>query len=500
MQHSVLTASSHNHTQEAVPTDRSSEAFKLAMEERLTHRQKVFYGPRGSCQTTIDDLPDDALLGIFDFYLDDKNPSHIHSADKWHTLVHVCRWWRSVVFASPRRLDLRLFCTRDRSVRTMLDIWPALPILLEYQYPTRKEQEEWPNNIIAALEHPDRVRHISIKRFPRAWETLAGAMQVPFSELTYLQLWLHDIPPLTVLPGGSAPRLRTLDLSGIPFPAVRDLILSASYLVRLSLSRSGYVPPESMVACLSSLKRLESLELDTEWFEIRPDQPGPPPQARAVLPALAKFSFDGPSQYLGDFVACIDTPVLSRLDVTLEDDGDFVFDKFDIPHLSQFIDRATALKPSNAARVSFYSYSIILECPPRGSELGIVWPSMDFEISSMTLVCNQLSPFFSLVERLVLIAEYDPHMRDGIESTLFLELFRPFTATQDLYVSESLVPFIAPALQEPVGEMATEVLPNLRNLFLGGSVQEAIQPFLDARRLSGRPIAIHRWEEEEAYQ
>ncbi|KAI0284787.1 hypothetical protein BC826DRAFT_1109557 [Russula brevipes] len=480
MQHSVLTASSHNHTQEAVQTDQGG---------RWTTR----LGPKNDRRS-----PDDALLGIFDFYLDDKNPSDIHSADKWHTLVHVCRWWRSVVFASPRRLDLRLLCTKDRSVRTMLDIWPALPTLLEYQYPTRTEQEEWLNKMIAALEHPDRVRHISIRSFPRGWETLAGAMQVPFPELTYLQLWFHDIPPLTVLPGGSAPRLRTLELIGIPFPAVRDLILSASYLVRLSLSRSGYVPPESMAACLSSLQRLESLELDPKWFEFRPDQPGPPPQARPVLPALTKFSFEGPSQYLGDFVARIDTPVLSRLDVTLEDDSDFVFD---IPHLSQFIGRATALKPSNAARVSFYSYSILLECPPRGSELGIVWPSMDFEISSMTLVCNQLSPFFSLVERLVLIAEYDLHMRDGgIESTLFLELFRPFTATQDLYVSESLVPFIAPALQEPVGEMATEVLPNLRNLFLRRSVQEAIQPFLDSRRLSGRPIAIHRWEEEEAYQ
>jgi hypothetical protein len=248
-----------------------------------------------------------------------------------------------------------------------------------------------------------------------------------------------------------------------------------------------------MVACLSSLKRLESLKLETESPQSRPDQPLP--QARAVLPALAKFSFEGTSEYLGDFVSRIDTPVLSRLAVTLESDRDFIFD---VPHLSQFIGRAKALKPSNAARVWFHSWSILLECPPRGSELGIAWPIMDLEVPSMTLVCDQLSPFFSLVERLDLIAGYDLQVRDSMESALFLELFRPFTTIQGLYISESLAPFIAPALQELIGERATEVLPSLRDLFFGGSVipgsvQEAIQPFIDARRLSGRPIAIHRW-------
>jgi hypothetical protein len=60
-------------------------------------------------------------------------------------------------------------------------------------------------------------------------------MQVPFPELTYLRLW-SDGTSLSVLPGGSAPRLRTLKLKGIPFPAVRDLLLSAGDLVDLTLS------------------------------------------------------------------------------------------------------------------------------------------------------------------------------------------------------------------------------------------------------------------------
>jgi hypothetical protein len=85
-------------------------------------------------------------------------------------------------------------------------------------------------------------------------------------------------------------------------------------------------------------------------------------------------------------------------------------------------------------------------------------------------------------------------------STQFLEVFRLVTATRSLYVPESLGPVIASVLQELIGERATEVLPNLCDIFLersaeSGSIQEAIQPFVDARRLSGRPVAVHYLEE-----
>ena len=63
-------------------------------------------------------LPGDVLLEIFNFYVVSS-----YSIDIWHTLVHVCqRWRRYVVFASPRRLDMKLLCTEGRSVTKMLDI------------------------------------------------------------------------------------------------------------------------------------------------------------------------------------------------------------------------------------------------------------------------------------------------------------------------------------------------------------------------------------------
>ena len=80
---------------------------------------------------TINKLPDELLLESFDFY---KAYSSLLSpfdddAVAWHTLVHVCRRWRHVVFGSPSRLVLRLFCVNKRLVK-VLDIWPELPIII----------------------------------------------------------------------------------------------------------------------------------------------------------------------------------------------------------------------------------------------------------------------------------------------------------------------------------------------------------------------------------
>jgi hypothetical protein len=79
-------------------------------------------------QLTVSLLPDDVLLEMFVFYLDLDQESH--DEDAWYTLAHVCQRWRYLVFASPRRSRLRLYCTDTRPVKRMLNIWPELPIVL----------------------------------------------------------------------------------------------------------------------------------------------------------------------------------------------------------------------------------------------------------------------------------------------------------------------------------------------------------------------------------
>jgi hypothetical protein len=379
----------------------------------------------------------------------------------------------------------------------MLDIWPALPINVE-----DVSAERWEtglDNFIAALEHPARVRSISLIHVPSPQkEPLVAAMQVRFPELTELQLWNH----VPVLPdsflGGSAPRLRTLRLVNVTFPAARTLILSARDLVDLRLDNiphSGYIPPASMVACLSPLNKLESLLLGFRSRLSDPDQPSPPPQSRVVLPALVKLAFEGTSKYSEELVAHIDTPVLNQLDMTF-----FPNPTFDVLRLKEFICRAKGLKPSKAASMRIFSSSIHLNLQqPDSSSLGVRYDGIEWQVSSLALLCGQVSHLFSLVERLDLPSECPPG--NGVMvSTQFLEIFRLFTATRSLYVPESLGPLIASALRELIGERATEVLPNLRDLFLersarSGSIHEVIQPFVDARRLSDRPVAVHYLEE-----
>jgi hypothetical protein len=441
----------------------------------------------------IDELPDDVLLDIFDFYLDSdhKGPyGPYQDFDAWHTLVHVCRKWRNVVFASPRRLNLRLVCRKRRSVRDMLDIWPALPINIEHVVGPGREMGL--DNIVAALGHRDRVRSINLGG--QQWQTLVAAVQAPFPELAYLELSSVGVPPALSdsFLGGSAPLLRTLRLTKISFPALPNLLLSASDLVDLKLHNIPYIPPASMVACLSSLNKLTSFSLGFDSPQSRPDQPSPPSQSRVVLPVLTKLAFDGTSEYSEDLVARIDTPVLNQLHITF-----FPKPIFDVPHLKQFINGAKGFKPSKAAELRFSPWTTHVDLQqPCSSSLGV--RHYGFQVSSLTLLCGQFSYLFSLVERLDLQSSRTPDDRLRVVTlvmpNLFLKIFQLFTATRSLHVSKEFVPPIVSALQELIG--AREVLPNLRGLFLEGSakmvsIMKVMEPFVDARRLSGQPVAVH---------
>ena len=208
-------------------------------------------------RVTIDVVPDVALLAIFDFYVDEARIA-------WHTLVHVCRKWRDIVFGSPRRLNLRLYCTPSTPVTKMLRVWPLLPVVVGDD-----GDDMWDiwgeHNIIAALKHKDRICELNLLYIPNSkWKKLFAELQQPFPELTRLELMFEDDRAPPVIPasflGGSAPRLQTLTLHCIRFPGLPNLLLSATHLVHLDLwgiRHSEYISPEAMVACLSMLTSLE---------------------------------------------------------------------------------------------------------------------------------------------------------------------------------------------------------------------------------------------------
>jgi hypothetical protein len=202
------------------------------------------------------------------------------------------------------------------------------------------------------------------------------------------------------------------------------------------------------------------------------------------------------ASYSEDFLPHIDTPVLTNFSMSFFPDL-----VFGVPHLKQFISRTKRPKLPEVARVCFDPWCIPLALKlnqQHGSILEVTCHRIDL----ITLVCGQLSPFSSIIEQLDLFASHSPSEPQGeldIESTQFLELFRPFTAVRSLHVSKSLVPLIAAALQGLIGPRTTEVLPNLRDIFLGGSVMpgtvpKAMQLFVTNRQLFGQPVAVHHWE------
>jgi F-box-like len=260
-------------------------------------------------RVTISAPPDDVLLEIFVVYVVSPQVDYYftvaetgHHEDGWCTLVHVCRRWRSVVLASPRRLDLQLLCTNTRRVKKLLDIWPPFPICI-YAFPDAgKSSLRGVANLMAALKQQNRVRCIYINGVPNS--LLRRFVPMPFPALTILILTSNN-KKAPVLPdsflGGSAPRLRTISLSGIPFPGLRKLLFSTTDLVRLFLDdipHSGCISPEAMVASLSTLTRLEKLCLQFRSPRSRAvrENRHPPPLTRVVLPALTRLQFKGDSE------------------------------------------------------------------------------------------------------------------------------------------------------------------------------------------------------------
>ena len=444
-------------------------------------------------------LPDVVLLEIFDFYVNE-----VKWKQKWHTLVHVCRKWREVVFGSPRRLALRLVCTDGIPVWESLDVWPPLPIVIRHDYyPTLGV-----DSVVAALERNERVCEIKLGPIPSLqWKKVLATMQEPFPALTHLELGIEDeIDPVDSSLAGSAPRLQTLSLDRMPFPGLPKLLLSAARLVHLDLWRiphSGYISPEAMANGLSELTRLESLFIGFESPQSHSDwkHQRPPPPTRALLPVLTELWFKGVSEYLEDLVAQIDAPLLDKLAVTF-----FHQLIFDTPQLTQFISRSPKFKAHDEARVSFDSQHVRVTLPRTVDEvleLAISCSQPDWQLSSLAQVCGSSFPqaLIPAVEHLY-ICDGRNSRRPGqgnVENYQWLELLQPFTAVKSLYLSREFAPRIAPALQELIGGRAVEVLPALQNLYLeelhaSGVVQEAISQFYFARLLSSHPVAVSPWE------
>ena len=467
-------------------------------------------------RVTIDVLPDNVLLETFEFYLgkDDTRADEFkynHNYDGWQTLVHVCRRWRCIMFASPRRLDLKLFCTPQRSVNSKtLDIWPELPIII---FAWGEQSNEEVNNTIAALGHHNRVCKIHFYNLQSRDSLLKefAAIDEPFPALT--SLWLsseqENVPvlPDTFL-GGSASRLRSLHLEGIPYPSIGKLLLSTTNLVRLTLSRiphSGYIAPKTIVPLLSTLARLESLILEFRYHQslVHQENRHPPPLTRVAFPNLTFLQLEGDIEYLEDILSQIETPILNQSHF-----GFFNQLVFDAPLLGHFIRRMETFMTIHTACVEFHGPFVKVRLSGQelannnGQSLGleIRCRMLEWQLSALLQILNSFLSSLSTLESLETEVFREVTQDDSeIEAIEWREFLHPFTSVKKMSLkNEASVRLVTPALRELAGESATEVLPALQNLSLStsgwspsGPLKETIEEFIASRRLSGHPVTVH---------
>ena len=460
---------------------------------------------------TIETLPDSVLLETFEIYLGKDDPDKIdeyHNYDEWQTLVHVCHRWRCIVFASPHRLNLKLYCTPQRSVDSKtLDIWPTLPIVV---FSRDLQSNDDVTKVSATLRHHNRVCKIHYRNGLLQDSLLRefAAIDEPFPALTSLELisFGQDVP---ILPdsflGGSAPLLQSLELAGIRYPSIGTLLSSTTNLVKLSLwniPRSGYVTPETIVPCLSMLTRLELLELKFRYprSPAHRTSPHPSPLTRVVFPNLTYLSFCGDIEYLEDILSLIETPMLS--------DSNFYFFNqlvFETPLLGHFTRRTELFTTIHTARVQFFDWGFWLvgqkdvtaDTKRIVLSLHVRCKALDWQLSAAAQVSKLFLSSQLALETLEIraVVPHENHQSE-IDVIQWREFLHPFTSVKTMTLgSEDPVRLITPALQEFAKERST--LPALQTLRVfssqsSGSFKEAIGEFIATRQSYGQYITIYQ--------
>ena len=410
---------------------------------------------------------------------------------------------------SPRRLDLRILCESRAAIGSILRSWPTLPLVVWFIASTRSKN--LPRNVVVALHRPDRLCEISFDVKNSMIGSIVEAIQKPCQALESIRITIIDATGPSKLVrngflGGSAPHLREIKLDGIafPFPEIRQVLLSTNNLVELRLSKipnDAYFSPEDLVTGLSTLVQLERLTVGFHSPDSRPPSSMTRPRHRcASLPSLAFLDFYGASEYLEQFVAQIDLPVLTKSTINLFNDI-----LFEIPQFCEFTTRLNTPWSPTSACVTLYSKLIRVSFSHKanlraGNEYYSFQNScipLDWQLSFVTQITSQLSPLLSSMHELTITADSSFEVQTGeeaVDSTQWLELFQQFTHVTKVTVwVEQLVPDIMQALV--MEDTATEVLPELNTLCLYGyrstsSVAKAAKQFVATRSLSGRTIDL----------
>ena len=193
---------------------------------------------------TIDILPDEVLLEIFNLYRQSFGNQRgferaWNNKNGWFKLAHVCHNWRSIVLSSPSRLRLRLyFAPNSSTAAATLEYLSHLPIIVDYS------KAPWDATIVSnwtsALSHPDRVCSIAIRGSPDNYtHQISEALDVPFPALENVLFQnMGRVDPIYLAPSfiTSIQSLQHLRINGGSLQSFLPLSSVSTSLVDLSLS------------------------------------------------------------------------------------------------------------------------------------------------------------------------------------------------------------------------------------------------------------------------
>jgi hypothetical protein len=438
-------------------------------------------------------LSDDVLFNIFHHFL--------HASPQfWHTLTHVCQKWREIIFGSPLGLRLRLHCTYGTPVMKTLGHWPPFPLVVNYGAIRRPPAPEDEDNIIAALEHADRVRSIKLTVSSSLLKKLS-TISKPFSELEDLVLISKDNSQFT-LPSAFwwGHRLLTLHSTRVAFALLPQLLLPSQDLVDIQLDeipRAGYFPPEAFANALCGMTQLQILSVHFLSCPPRGNHISLPPSPgdRVVLQALTRFKYRGTSKYLDSLVARIDAPRLRDIDITF-----FNQPTLDASQLGLFINRIELWRSPLRTDIVSSGDTISITFPQSEAltllQLQISCKQLDWQIFSISQICDHFSSFLFSVEDLRIETVGPPSAPDDVGDEKWLQLVRTFDGAKDFHLPGELATAILRALH-PASDGHNTVLPALRNLHvlvpvsMGGPLRDSIDSFVSQRQLSSYPVRIY---------
>jgi hypothetical protein len=98
----------------------------------------------------------------------------------WFNLTHVCRKWRTVIFASASRLDLSITVGPEKPGHIKAILSGPLPIHIDYKCRFREITGSALWRMRAALKHHDRVREIALEGTSADFDKFFKVTNCPF--------------------------------------------------------------------------------------------------------------------------------------------------------------------------------------------------------------------------------------------------------------------------------------------------------------------------------